>query len=151
MLSFLKRILRRTLEILDGDGKSRNWLEDVANFFTTYIYPALTFLFLFLLHLYLSKHVKLCQISFLDSYEIMRSDYVSLAYFFYMQTKLTRTICMIICSIVYIFMATSYSDNMRSESMQEALHMIRLEKEELRKEAKEYIKKLQESLKSLRK
>jgi len=148
MLNFLKRILRRTLEILEGDGKSRDWIEDVAHFFTTYIFPILAFLLIFLLHMYFSKHVKLCQVPFLESFGIMQGDYMTAMWFFYGQTKLTRMTCMIIFTVVYTFMYTSYSDGMHSESMQEALHMIRLEKEEFRRQLKEYIKKVQESFKS---
>lgn len=149
MVNFLKRILKRTLEILDGDGKDKEWLEDVGRFFTIYIFPILTFLLIVLLHLYFSQHLKLCRISFIDSFGILQGDYITVMWFFRNLPKLTRTSCMVISLVIYAFMAASYADAMHAESMQEALRMIRLEKEEFIKQIKEYIKKIAEYLKSL--
>lgn len=149
----LKNFIRITLDFLKGDVKPEDWLwlENVSDFFTAYIFPVFAFLSFFLLHLYFSEHVKLCQTSFIESFGILQEDCVTAVFFLRSIPRLPRTCYLCVFAIICCFMATSCAEGMASDSMQEALHMIRLEKEERIKEVKDYIEKVKEGFNSSRK
>jgi len=148
-----KKFLRITLDLLQGKSQISDWvwLEDVARFFTAYIFPVLAFLILFLVHLYFSEHLKLCQTSFAESFNVLQNDCVTVVYFLRSIPRLQRTCYFLVCAIIYCFMFTTYSEAMASESMQEAFYMIDVEKRELLGEVKKTIEKVKEFFNSSRK
>lgn len=142
-MNFVKKVFSSVLGIFKGDIQDNFlWLDDVSRFFTAYIFPIFAFLILFLVHLYFSEHVKLCQSSFEESISILQNDCVNFVFFFRTIPRLPRICYMLICVLIYCFMATTYVETMASAPMQEVLYLIRLEKDSCLAEIKFYIEKI---------